>query len=326
MSYELDLNILLEENISKYFPEQGFRIEELKKIKENKEPDGEINSVTYKCSLKSQEDEKNLFIKRLGKGLWLEHKNEIIEMSRLNKHSSEIKTPKIFGVYPKINSLVIEEVGGIKSSLAFPLYSLPVLRNFYKKKMYSIVEKTASAIYNLQRLTKGKKVKLKTEYDFFESHDEFLKKIIDDFKKINDLREELKDKKMFTTRTFGDIKLGNIMVDGDNIKIIDFSFFKGFYFSDPTIFSINLELTQRIPYFNKKLFEELNNAFYEKYRNLATWEVDMDLIKKMEILSKIGTLIYFKKYLNKNKLPYKVSNFIDIRYLKSNINRNLSKV
>lgn len=333
MRYEDILISRLEKNLDKWFTSKNFKISKLEKVKENINFDGKINTITYKCYLEDTKTSKTIFIKYFDDWLWKEYKRGIIETQSFNKHREHIKTPKIYDVFEDINSVVLEGVEGKKLSLIFMIYLSPILRYYYRNKINSSIKKISNSIAYLQKITKQKKVKLIDAYDFKvedifnEKDDSILKKTLNDFQKLKKLREYLKDQKVLMTKSFNDLKLGNILISNSDIKIIDFFPLKNrIYFENLIGFSISLELTQRIQYFDNRLFLNLRNLFYDEYQKAIPWELDLKLLNKIELLKKSKLLVYFKKHIKTATFPFNFSMHLDIKYLSNQINKNLSKI
>lgn len=200
-----------------------------------------LETITYKCVLKGT-CSKILYVK-----YFTNHKvkklNGFKNLIKFDEYRDELKIPRIYDFYEDLNSIVIEGVSGTISSKIFPIYLLPVMRIFYFPKIKTVLQEVAKSVAKLHTIT---------------------------YKK---------DKPM-KTYSFNDLKLGNVLFDGDNAKIIDFEMVETHYMEDLVSFMVSLEMLQKFPYVSKEDVKAMKDLFLNEYSKNVDWKIDKELLSK----------------------------------------------
>lgn len=281
MNYEKNLSIKLRKNLNKYFPNERLKLVKIKRVSELYK--NKLESRTYKCIL-SGTRHRVVYIKYFSKEK-IKTLKQIKKIKEFNKYRKKIKIPKIFDFYKDLNSIVIETAKGIELSKLFPLYFLPGIKKFHLKKIETIIKKIARAVVNLHNITKRGKGK------------------------------------QILTQSFNDLKLGNILFDGKQIKIIDFEMKRTNYMEDIISFITSLEMLEKFPFISSNDITKMKNNFLEEYSNNINWKINNTLFKEKEKKKRYEIL---KTLLNKN--ARRGTNLLDnifinwnIRYLKNKL-------
>lgn len=194
----------------------------------------ELETITYKCEL-SGAVAKVLYVK-----YFTPHKIKKIggikKLSGFNTHKHELNIPTVFDVYGDLDAVVFDGASGKKLSSHLPIYLLPIFRRL----KYSMIKNA------LEKVAKSTAVLHKMSYE--------------------------KSKQIVTC--FNDLKMGNVLVDGDEITIIDFEMVKAHYLEDVTSFLTSLEMVQKFPHVGKNTVSELKNIFFKTYSSEIDWKID----------------------------------------------------
>ncbi len=243
MKYEEKLFLRLKKNLNRYFPGEKLRIIKIKMISELYKD--VLETRTYKCVLNGSRPRtrpKVLYVKYFT-DYKIKKLKGIKRLKKFNKYINELKIPRVYDFYKDLNSIVVEGVSGTKSSKLFPIYLLPVLKTFYFTKIKNILEEVAEAVANLHKITQ-KKGKPKVALNF------------------------------------SDLKLGNVLFDGREIKIIDFEMVETHYMEDLVCFMASLEMLQKFPHISQEDVELMKNIFYKKYSSSVNWKINHKLLRK----------------------------------------------
>jgi len=273
----------------------GFK-SKIKNIKSiNSRRDSQVLMVKFKNG-------ESVYLKKFSKGVI----QKIDFWKRISENFESM--PKICGVVGDF--VVFETIKGSRLSNILMFYSLPLHKKHFLE-LCSISRKIGEIIANFQISTQENTKKFNPKNSLWDFNLRGISKIAQKVGCLLNEIDKLKQKKFLFCGLHGDFVPFNIFVNNDGIKIIDFSYKFGFDFEDPITFSVALELTQRLPWFSKKMFLELDKEFWKGYLkdNKKEWKEDEKIYK---------TLRYIRYY----NLYQVFSN----RKIKEYIFRNLSYV
>jgi serine/threonine protein kinase len=153
-----------------------------------------------------------------------------------------LNTPRILGVYADINTVVFEEADGKELSRLVPIYFLPHTKKKKKKTVKRILRIVAKSTAELHNMTRSRGGPNVT--------------------------------------SFNDLKLGNVLFDGETTKIIDFEMVKSHYMEDITSMLVSIEMLGKFPYITNGDLEDLKTTFMKVYSNKVRWKIDEELLER----------------------------------------------
>ncbi len=244
------------------------------KIKNVKTINSRRDSQVLKIEFKNREC---VYLKKFSKGI-------VQKIDFWKKISEKFEPmPNIYGVIDDF--IVFETIKGSRLSNLLMFYSLPLSKKHFSE-LCSISKKIGGFIANFQARTQENTKKFNPKNSLWDFNLREISKIAPEVGSLLKEINKLEEKKFLFCGLHGDFVPFNIFVNNDGIKIIDFSYKFGFDFEDPITFSVALELTQRLPWFSKKMFLELDKEFWKGYlkNNKKEWKENEDIYKTLKYI------------------------------------------
>jgi hypothetical protein len=308
----------LETHVCDLFP--GYAVKNMKNVGRNPDTD-RFRTETYEVTISRRNVSRTLFVKRFS-DLFVKNRKEAIEFTIKMSSKRQTNLPKIYGFFSDINSYIMEGVDGKPMSEAFAgSYSNFILQKAgMNKKTEFLVREVARSVAFLQNRDHRRKpfsyrsfvLEKNPELNVFVSND----------KKLSGIVEDMEGRKTIMSRGYHDLKLGNVMVCGRQIRFIDLgTFVYKWFFINPVAFSVSLELAQKVPFLGDG-FRSLRNAFYDEYLARLNWKEDPRFLGEMEVLKKCELLCYFTRAL---KVGVPIKYYIPIRLNIKRLRRDIRK-
>lgn len=306
----------LEVHVSSLFP--GYAVKKMKSVGKN--PDtGKSRTETHEVVIGKNGATTKVFVKSFS-GWFVDTRKDAIDFTIKTSKEKQVNVPEIYGFFRDINSYVMEAADGkLMSTMVSAWSSNPVASGRAIRKMEPIVREVARSIAFLQ--SHKPRLEAFSYRSFVLDKSPELERFIGSSKRLSNIVEDVEGNRIVVGRGYNDVKLGNILVSGNDIKFIDPGVFEyKWYFINPVAFSVSLRLTQRVPLLNGGGLLHLRRAFYDEYFACLKWKTDPDFMDNMEVLKKCELLCYFTSSLKAGvPIRYRIPMRINVRCLRRDI-------
>jgi len=310
----------MKSRIRKAFP--GWEVAGMEAISRNPAR-GPMESVTYSVVIGKGGCAKRVFAKRFGRPFISRHGRDIEETVRLSR-MEELHAPDVLAYFRDMHCLLMERAEG--RDLFSLIARSPLAAAGFGDGISHYARGVARCIACMQSTTaKGKE---RLEYVFGDYRYKAVEGHVKDVQRLRLLVDSVQGFGCRQARSYSDLKVGHVIANSGDFRIIDsFPFAYNLSFINPVAFVVSLELAQRVPYFRPAVFRSLRRDFYEEYARAVPWKVDMEFMERMELLKKCELLAYFRSVSGTSmKALRRLSNVLDVGYLRKSVNRGLESL
>jgi tRNA A-37 threonylcarbamoyl transferase component Bud32 len=236
-------------NLKNYYPDRKLFIKGVTFVKNERarvlrydlfEDDNKINEI---------------YVKILKEGV----KEQVLELKKLNEQRDLLLMPRILDFFEDFNAVVMEGFQGATLTKTLIFYTLPIAKNLHENRLLDIVKYIGRALGFLHNFTEKGKLRIgDMNLGIINGVkiNHYIRTLLgtDLFNIICNRIGEIENERVSFVQVHRDPTPHNILVKGDDVCFVDFSFSRGASFEDPLTFSTGLELmSNRLPYFSKLL-------------------------------------------------------------------------
>lgn len=295
----------IENNLDEYFPDQDVSIKNIRRIKT-------VRSIVFRYVLIFPHEEKTIYLKKFHPS----RRDNIQEFIGLEKYWGRLLFPKIIDFFED-ECVVVQE--GVRGSTM----SRNILFHTDEKGLVANSGKIGEALNLLQEITaKGTRRMgdLNRQFIGEVKSSRYLDELLGSYVmfKIRRLIATIENIETRVSQIHGDPTPHNILLNGDEAYLLDYSFIDGSEFEDPLNFVIALELNKNVSFVSDTILFEMSDKFLKSFDEVGEllWS-KLKIIKYAHLLNvfhrrKKNLKRIYVSWMNKKYMIKEIKRLLDV--------------